>query len=125
MLYCKVPAPGGYELNICIRVAQTIVEKQRVRTLNEEYICFGLYFWFNIYPLARTIIRNFRGNHLQSIPSVRNSSQTSSVTPRSIHTQGHSSILGATHSILCATSSTTYLGIYQPFITPTTHPRNL
>src|SRR5882672_9864308 len=57
-------------------------------------------------------------HHLQSSPAVRNSSRPSSVTPRPIHTQGHSSILGAT-------SSTTYLGIYQPFITPTTHPRNL
>src|SRR5882672_5817696 len=36
-------------------------------------------------------------HHLQSIPAVRNSSRPSSVTPRPIHTWGHSFILGATH----------------------------
>src|SRR5467141_2233595 len=36
-------------------------------------------------------------HHLQSIPAVRNSSRPSSVTPRTIHTWGHSFILGATH----------------------------
>src|SRR5882672_6403516 len=36
-------------------------------------------------------------HHLQPIPAVRNSSRPSSVTPRSIHTRGHSFILGATH----------------------------
>src|SRR5882672_10389075 len=35
-------------------------------------------------------------HHLQSIPAVRNSSGPFSVTPRTIHTWGHSFILGAT-----------------------------
>ena len=29
-VYCRVTAPGGYGLSICIQVAQRIVEKKRV-----------------------------------------------------------------------------------------------
>src|SRR5882672_5140729 len=29
-VYCKVPAPGGYELNICMQVARTIVDNKEI-----------------------------------------------------------------------------------------------
>src|SRR5882724_11572916 len=52
----------------------------------------------------------------QSISTVINSSRSSSVTPRPVHTLCHGLILGATHSIFGATHTTTSLGIHWPNI---------
>src|SRR5882672_4007170 len=39
-LYCKVPAPGGYELDICIQVARKIVENKEVGlSISSIYLC--------------------------------------------------------------------------------------
>ena len=88
-LYFRVPAPGGYGLSICIQVAQRIVENKRVWLWISSIYVWACISSSTSYPYLELLSGSLEASS-QWISAVRNSSGSSSVTPRPHHTRCHS-----------------------------------